>query len=188
MALLDRVKNILLTPKTEWPKVAEEVETTQSIYVGYVMILAAIGPIATVLRGGVVAMTVGAVTYAITLVVIYLLALIIDALAPNFGGEKNFIQSLKLIAYSHTVAWVAGIFHLLPFLGGVIGLLAAIYAFYTFYLGAPVLKKCTEDKAVAYTIVVALCAIVLGALITGSIMSVIVGGAAMSMMGFGMMH
>jgi hypothetical protein len=188
MALVDRAKNILLTPKTEWPKIAEEVETTQSIYVGYVLILAAIGPIAMALRGGVVGATVAVLTYAITLGVVFLLALIIDALAPTFGAEKNFIQSLKLIAYSYTAAWVAGIFHLLPFLGGVLGLLAAIYAFYTFYLGVPVMKKCPADKAVAYTIVVALCAFVLGALIAGSIMTAVVGGTAMGMMGFGMMQ
>ncbi len=36
MALVDRVKNILLTPKTEWPKIAAETATTQSIFVGYV--------------------------------------------------------------------------------------------------------------------------------------------------------
>ena len=44
---------------------------------------------------------------------IYLMALIVDALAPTFGGEKNFMQSLKLVAYSYTAAWLAGIFQLL---------------------------------------------------------------------------
>ena len=46
-------------------------------------------------------------------------------------------------------------------LGGLIGLVAAIYAWYTFYLGAPVLKKCPPEKAVPFTIVVVLCGIVL---------------------------
>jgi hypothetical protein len=188
MALVDRVKNILLTPKTEWPKIAEEEETAQSIYTGYVMILAAIGPIAMAIVGGAIGATVAVVSYGISLGVIFLLALIIDALAPTFGGEKNFVQSLKLIAYSYTAAWVAGIFHLLPFLGGVIGLLAAIYAFYTFYLGVPVMKKCPGDKAVGYTIVAAICAFVLGALITGLVMTTIGGGAGMGMSGFGMMR
>ena len=58
--------------------------------------------------------TVAILGYAITLAVTFVLALIVDALAPTFGGEKNFIQSLKLVAYSYTAAWVAGIFQLLP--------------------------------------------------------------------------
>lgn len=185
MALVDRVKNILLTPKTEWPVIAGEAATTQSIYVGYVMILAAIGPIAMALRGGVVGTTAALLGYAINLGITYLLALIVDALAPTFGGEKNFLQSLKLVAYSYTAAWVAGIFHLLPFLGGVIGLLAAIYAFYTFYLGVPVMKKCPGDKAVAYTIVIVICGLVLGLVIGGALMTAVVGGG---MMGLGMMR
>ena len=42
-----------------------------------------------------------------------LLALIIDVLAPSFGGQKDFVASLKLVAYSSTVVWLAGIFHLI---------------------------------------------------------------------------
>jgi hypothetical protein len=107
------------------------------------------------------------------------LALIVDALAPKFGGEKNFVQSLKLTAYSYTAAWIAGIFQLLPVVGGIIGLIAAVYSFYTFFLGASTLKKCPPDKAVAYTIVVVLCGLLLGFLLGG----VLVGG----LFGVGMM-
>ena len=188
MALLDRVKNILLTPKTEWPKIAEETATAQSIYIGYVMILAAIGPIAMLLRGSIFGATIAVLSYAIALGITFLLALIVDALAPTFGAEKNFIQSLKVVAYSSTAVWVAGIFHLLPFLGGLIGLLAAIYTFYTFYLGLPVMKKCPADKVVAYTIVIVICGFVLGAVLSGVLMSTLIGGSMMGMTGLGMMR
>ena len=46
MALVDRVKNILLTPRTEWSAIAGETATVQGLYTGYIMILAAIGPVA----------------------------------------------------------------------------------------------------------------------------------------------
>ena len=72
--------------------------------------------------------------------------MIVDALAPTFGGEKNFIQSLKLTAYSYTAAWIAGIFQLIPFLGGILSLLGAVYAWYTFYLGVAVMKKCPPGE------------------------------------------
>ena len=133
MALIDRVKNILITPKTEWPTIAGEAATTQSIYVGYVLILAAIGPVALMLRGGMLGITFAIVSYIVALVVVFAAALIVDALAPSFGGEKNLVQSLKLVAYSCTAAWIAGIFNLLPFIGGILGLLAGLYTIYIFF-------------------------------------------------------
>jgi len=176
MTLVDRVKNILVSPKTEWPVIAGETATVQSLYLGYIAILAAIGPIAMALRASVFGIGFAVGSYVIGLVVTYLLAFIVDALAPTFGGEKNFIQSLKLTAYSYTAAWLAGIFYLLPGVGGIVGLLAAIYSFYTFYLGAPAMKKSTQEKAVGYTIVVVLCGIVLGFVLTSVFVSLMGGG------------
>jgi hypothetical protein len=186
MALIDRVKNMLLTPKTEWPVIAGETTTVQSLYVGYILILAAIGPIAMALRLGLFGMGIGVavISYIVALIMVYLLAWIVDALAPTFGGEKNFIRSLQLTAYSFTAAWVAGVFHLIPFVGGLLALAAVIYSFYTFYLGAPVLRKCSQEKAAGYTIVIVLCAIVLGAVLSYVLYSSLMGGG---MMGAGTM-
>ena len=179
MKLVDRVKDILLNPKAEWPKIEPEAETTQSLYTGYILILAAIGPVAMLIRspflGGVIAI----VSFVIALGITYVVALIVDALATTFGGEKNFMQSLKLVAYSYTAVWVAGIFHVLGRLGGLVGLLAAIYSLYTFYLGVQVMKKCPADKAVAYTLVVMACVILLGVLVFGVIFSTFMGAMFM---------
>ena len=165
MAFADRLKGILLEPRNEWPKIAAEPATVQSIYVGWVMIFAAIGPIALLLIGGLtggVKFAIG--TYIMALVITFILALVVDALAPSFGGTKDFVAALKLTAYSYTAAWLAGIFNLIGMLGAILALLAAIYAWWTFYLGAPVLKKCAPEKAVPFTIVVVLCGIALGLL------------------------
>jgi hypothetical protein len=90
---------------------------------------------------------------------VYVLALIIDALAPNFGGVSNQVQALKVAAYSSTASWVAGIFGLIPPLSwlGVLGL----YSLYLLYLGLPILMKSPPDKAAGYTGVVIIAAIVL---------------------------
>ncbi len=183
MALIDRVKNILMSPRTEWPKIAEEPATIGSLYTGYILILAAIGPLAIAIRLHALGIGVAIVSYLIALAITYVLALIVDALAPTFGGQKNFLQSLKLVAYSYTAAWVAGIFHLLPWIGGVLALVAAIYSFYTFYLGAPIMMKATAEKAAGFTIVVVICGLVLGVLVSGLLMSALFGGAMMTGMG-----
>lgn len=187
MALIDRVKNILLTPKTEWPTIAAEAATVQSIFVNYVLILAAIGPLALAIATGFLGFEFAILRYVIALVITLLLALIVDAIAPAFGGEKNFVQSLKLTAYSLTAAWVAGILLLLPWIGAVIALFALIYSCYTFYLGAPVLKKCTPEKAVGFVVVVIVCGIVLGYVLNRLLLSLVLGGVA-GMSGFGMIR
>jgi len=89
------------------------------------------------------------------------MALVVDTVAPSFGGAKDFVASLKLTAYSYTATWLAGIFYLAGALGTSLVLLATVYSLYTLFLGAPLLNKASSDKAVPFTIVVVLCGIVL---------------------------
>jgi Yip1-like protein len=176
MALMERAKNILLQPKQEWPVIDTEQTSVGGLYTGYIIPLAAIGPIASVIGWSVFGMRVpfagsmripigfgirnAVITYVLGLVSVFVLALIIDALAPTFGGQKNQIQALKAAAYSSTAAWVGGIFGLIPALA-ILGLLALIYSLYLLFLGLPVVMKAPQDKAVGYTVVVILVAIVL---------------------------
>lgn len=168
MNLIERIKGIVMDPRNEWVKIAAEPATAQSLYTGYIMILAAIGPIAVLLAMHSIQFAIA--QYVLSLIITFVLALIVDALAPSFGGTKDFVASLKLTAYSYTIAWLAGIFNLLGMLGTVVALAAAIYAFYTFYLGVPVLKKATPEKAVQFTLVIVVCGIVLG-LLSGFVFS-----------------
>jgi Yip1 domain len=179
MALMDRVKNILLTPKTEWQVIDAESTTVGDLYKGYIMPLAAIGPIAQAIGWSVfgmrvpflgsyrtpvgTAITQAVVTYVLTLIGVYVLAVVIDKLAPTFSGVSSQIQAFKVAAYSLTAAWVAGIFSLIPALS-ILGILG-IYSLYLLYLGLPVLMKSPPEKALGYTVVVILCAIVLSILI-----------------------
>jgi hypothetical protein len=176
MALVDRVKRILLSPVTEWQVIDGEATTIGALYAGYIAPLAAIGPIAQVIgysifgirvpfTGTVMRMPIGssltaaAVRYVLMLVAVYVLALIIDALAPTFDGTKSQIQALKVAAYSSTAGWVVGIFALIPALQ-VLGILG-LYSLYLLYLGLPVLMKSPKEKAMGYTAVVIIAAIVL---------------------------
>jgi hypothetical protein len=179
MALVDRVKNILLTPRTEWEVIDAEPTTVADLYKGYILPLAAIGPVAQAIGFSVFGMPVpflgtyrtpvataviqAVVTYVLTLVAVFVLALIIDALAPTFNGTPNRIQALKVAAYSYTASWVAGIFMLIPALSllSILGL----YSLYLLYLGLPILMKAPKEKALGYTAVVVIAGIVLFMLI-----------------------
>src|SRR5258708_14513355 len=127
--LIARVKNILLTPKTEWPVIAGETETVQSLYLNYILILAAIPAVFSFIKMTVIGISIPFIgttrvgffhglthmilSYVASLAVIFVIGFIIDLLAPSFGGQKNQMQALKTAAYAHTAAWVAGVFALL---------------------------------------------------------------------------
>ena len=170
MNLIDRVKNIIVTPKTEWDVIDSETPDAQKILISYVLPLVAIGAIATFIGWGligksysygfgsfkVVGMGLG-IRYAIISLVggiagTYLTAFVIDALATNFKSDKNFGKSFQLAAYSFTPAWVGGVFNILPSLA-VIGSLFGIYGLYLLYLGLPKLKKTPQDQVTVYFVV-----------------------------------
>jgi len=87
------------------------------------------------------------------------LALIIDAFAPTFEGEKNLLQAMKLAVFSSTAAWLAGIFFILPALS--ILYLLALYSLYLLYLGLPLLMNVREDKHAPYFVVICVMTLVI---------------------------
>lgn len=193
MAIVERIKNICLKPKTEWEVIEPETPSTSALFTGYAVPLAAIPAIAGFVGGSLIGRSLPVVgtyriplvsglvmavfTFVMALVGIFIVSLITNALAPKFGGEKNSTQALKLAVYSYTPAWIAGVLQILPMLG-LLGLIAGLYGIYLLYLGLPRLMKCPQEKAVAYTAVVVACAIVL---------SVIVGIVGGSIAGAGML-
>jgi hypothetical protein len=177
MNLIERAKNILLQPKSEWLVIEGESASVAGLYKEYIVPLAAITPVAGLIgmsMVGVMGYRVPLVSgiahaltsYVLTLVGVFIIALIIDALAPSFGGQKNQVQALKVAAYASTPSWLAGVVMILPMLG-IIALLAALYGLYLLYLGLPVLMKAPQEKAVGYTVVVVVAAIVVMMVVGG---------------------
>jgi hypothetical protein len=175
MNIVDRIKGILLKPKQEWQTISGETTTIPELYVTYVIILAAIGPVASVVGMSIVGISLPFVGsfripittsiasavahYILTLVGVYILALIIDALAPTFSGEKNITQAFKVAAYSYTPGWLVGIFTIIPALS-ILSILG-LYGLYILYLGLPVLMKSPQEKSLGYTGAVIAAAIII---------------------------
>jgi hypothetical protein len=201
MGIVERVKNICLTPSVEWPVIAAEPASAGSLITGYVLPLAAVGAVAGFVGGSLIGrtlpyigtyrtslgtgLTLACFTVVMAVVVVFVLSFLINALAPNFGGQKDTTQALKVAVYSFTPAWVAAVLNILPLLGA-LAILGGLYGIYLLYLGLPRLMKCPEDKAAGYTAVVVVCAIVLSIVITavgatvaglGMVGAGVVGGA-----------
>lgn len=165
MAMIDRIRGILVEPRSEWTAIAAEPATAQSVYTGWILILAAIGPLAMLVGyadlGASYALRAAVSSYVTALVLTFVLSMIVDVLAPSFGGERDFVASLKLVAYSCTAVWLAGIAQVLGMFANLLTWMAAAYGVYTFFTGAAVLRKCSTDRAIPFTLIVALCAIAL---------------------------
>ncbi|MFL6661603.1 MAG: Yip1 family protein [Rhizobacter sp.] len=196
MTLIQRVQDILLKPKETWPAVAAEPADVASIYRNYLVYLAAIPAICgfiglTLMGAGALGFQVRipfasglvhmVLSYVLSLVAVYVLALIANALAPTFNGTKNTVSALKLVAYGSTAGFLGGVFSLIPSLG-ILGILAALYSIYLIYTGIPVLMKAPPEKAGAYTAVVIVCGFV-AMIVLGAVTSLAMPGRGMSMVG-----
>jgi len=180
--LIERVKNVLLTPKTEWPVIAQEQTDVVKLYTGYIMILAAIPAVFGFLSSAVfspmgfgLAFGVMILTYAISLGMVFLMALIIDALAPTFGAQKSQIQALKTMAYAYTASWVAGVFLIIPIVGWIIALAGSIYSLVQLYFALPYTMKSPPEKTGGYFAVILVIALVLSWIIGAIIATITIG-------------
>ena len=198
MDLVQRAKNMIVTPATEWSVVAAESTPQSTLITGYVLPLAGAaavagfignsfvgisGPFIGTYRVPIVTGLMGAVLGVVMAVVlVFIVATIIDALAPTFGTQKNSAQAFKLAVFSFTPGWIAGLLGILPMLA-VLGIFAGLYGLYLLYLGLPRVMGTPPDKAVGYTVVVAVCAIVV-MFIVGLIMAAVMGTGQLAAGGF----
>jgi hypothetical protein len=185
-ALKERVTKIITDPANEWRRIEPEPTTIQQLFSGYIIPVAAIPAVASfigsVLIGApfigrsspIYALVVAVLTLGMTLVGTYLAAFVISKLGPTFASISDDRQALKLVAYSYTPLWVAGILNIVPMLG-ILSILAWLYCIYVFYLGLPVMMKTPQDKVIPYMVVSALVMIVISVVL--GIIAVTIAGA-----------
>ncbi len=197
MGLIDRVKNILLTPKAEWDVIAAETTPPKDLVIRYVLPLAGAAAVAGFISSSIIGYSapfIGTIRLSIewglvhavyqlvmAVVMVFVLGFIIDALAPTFAAQKNMNQAVKVAVYACTAAWVGSVLGIIPYLGPLFGIIGVIYTLYLLYLGLPRLMKSPEEKSLGYTAVVILSAIVLGVVIHYA--GRMIGGPSMNPMG-----
>lgn len=170
--LIDRIKNIISSPKTEWPVIETEPTTIAQLYKGYVIPLVAFSTLMSFVRLSIVGigfwrmpvltgLAYALVSFVFGLLGLYVFGWLIDMLAPTFSGQRDRRQAVKTAAYAFTPGAIGAVFVLLGGLGRPLHLVAAIWGIYLLYLGLPVLMRSPREKAAGYTAAVIVCAILL---------------------------
>ncbi len=168
MNIFERAKSIILKPLETWQEIKTEQATIGDMYRSYAIILAAIPAIAQFIGSSLVgysfmgthfrmgfgsALSSAIVSYILSLLGLYIVALIADVLAPTFGSSKNIANAFKAVVFSMTPSWGAGVLYIFPPLS-ILVIIAGFYGIYLFYLGLPLLMDTPREKALGYVIVV----------------------------------
>ena len=189
--ILQRAIGIITKPADEWKKIKTEKSSVADLFTNYAIILAAIPEITGFIgyffigksfMGFTVRMPVGRaliwgiLMYIFSLVGVYILSMIIDLLAPNFGAKKDMEMSAKVAVYSFTPSWVAGLFFLIPSLA-ILSFFAGLYSLFLLYTGINDLKSPAVDKATPYFVVTIISYIVIAFLISFIVSTIAFGSA-----------
>lgn len=194
--LVDRVKNMLLTPKAEWARIAVETPDQNKLFVGYALPLLALGAICGLIGATVIGMPflgrlpiAWAATSAIFNVVVGLIALFVsaviaNALAPSFGSRQDMGRAQQLVVYGSTASMAAAVVTIFPPLG-ILAILGGLYSVALIYFGLPFVMNTPADKQMVYMVVLIIAYIVVfwvltwvAAIITLSLGFSAVGAAA----------
>lgn len=204
--IISRAIGISTKPKAEWAAIDAEPATSSGLVWGYAAIVAAVPAVMSIITGllfasmmaGILGSVMGgaaagagfvvvvvsaALSYVVSLAMVFIMSFIIDALAPSFGGTKDSVQAMKVSAYSMTAIWVASIATIIPFLGYLVVIAAAVWTIFILHWGLKACMKTPDDKAVGYTAVTIIIGIVISFIlsaITGTIVGMMTIGSALA--------
>lgn len=149
MPTLRRIVYLIFRPTAEWDLIAEEKTTVDLLLRSYILPLALLAPIATIIgmetfdrdwdpvHGYLVPadriFATGATTYFSIVGSILVLAAIFALIAPMFGGTRNYLAALKVATYGSIPVMLAGAALLLPVMAivGLAGLCHTLFLFWT---------------------------------------------------------
>lgn len=187
MDIVARAKGLILRPRKEWAAIAFEPTDTRALFTGYAMPVSAVPAVAGFIGSAIFGAMLGSVTggamrvgipgllissllgWVLGLVSVFVIGRIIEALAPRFGAPADPLAAMKLAVYAPTAAWLAGVFAILPPLAllSVLGL----YSLYLFHVGAPIVARVPQDRALVFT-----AAVVAVAILVNLLIAVLLGG------------
>lgn len=167
--LLGHAFGLFTHPDDEWASIRKEHETPTRVYVAYVLLLAAIGPVCayfstahfgwnvgerTLKLTAMSALQLSVLTYLAMLVGVFALGYAVNWMARTYGAreEHNAANGIALAAYSCTPLFLAGfaLLYPVPWFNALVFLGAACYGAWLLYDGLPIVMQIPKERAIMY--------------------------------------
>lgn len=159
--VLNRIKNLILTPEKEWKQIQNENQSKKEIIKNFavplliiIVICSILGDIIFTSREHFTIAYIACkafVTFAIVYSTIYLSALLINELTLSFNSKKDLNVTFKLVVYSFTAYFLSTAFsNLIPPLGLI--QVFALYSIYLFWLGCEPLLQTNQDNKIGFVV------------------------------------
>jgi len=182
--VFNRLKNLILNPKSEWTTIELEAQTKEELIKQYALPLMLMVALCSIIGDSIfqsrLTFSIAAVifkaffVFGIMYAGMYISAIIITELTTSFSSKKDLDSCYRLVIYSLSAYFAASaITNLLPFLRelNILGL----YSIYLFWLGTTPVLKTPEDDKVGFVVVsnliilgvLAILTLILGAILTG---------------------
>ncbi|RMG45151.1 MAG: DUF1282 domain-containing protein [Candidatus Dadabacteria bacterium] len=155
----NRVLNILFRPRAVWQDIASDRDSVWDIYIKYLLLLAAIGPVCEFF-GNFIAKTghtilssflASLLAYLVQLFMVYMCAWVVEKLAWLYGGSVSRINSFRLAAFSMVPVFLGGVLSLaLPY--RYLNFIFILYSLFIFRNGLGQLTDIPEAKQNDYTL------------------------------------
>ncbi|HEY5534675.1 MAG TPA: YIP1 family protein [Ignavibacteria bacterium] len=203
--LINRIKELFKNPRNFFNNVKVDGENQSKVFSGFylplLIISFAVSLILSILFGAIgfsshFPRVLGFITYPIGIILTYsivfsiltaalwvgmvfIMNIVINAFAPNFGGKQNNDNSFKVAAYSAVPGLLALMINYMPIVGILGSIAAIVFSVYFLYLGLQILMESPADKVTVYTIVVILIEVVI-AFVIGLVIAAITGALILS--------
>ncbi|NVK21234.1 MAG: DUF1282 family protein [Kangiellaceae bacterium] len=161
--------NVLYNPIETWPKIEKKNFTITQIYLRFLLIMAAIPPIAAYIGAVYIGWRVGfeepvkltwqsallisVSAYIAILVGMYVFARLVHWMAQTYKSEATVADAFALVSYSCVPLFLVSIFSAYPllWLNTMLTLVAAALAIRILFIGTPVMMKIDQDRGFLFT-------------------------------------
>lgn len=162
--LLTHIPGLFSNPQAEWRAIREEQCSVVQYFASYIIILAAISPVAgfigTTRVGWRVAgseavkltpdsaLQVTIIYYFAMLVAVFTMGKLIHWMSQTYAAEQPFSRCIALAAFTATPLFLVGFMQLYPvlWLNFIVGLPALAYTVFLLYSGVPIMMEIPEER------------------------------------------
>ena len=177
----NRAIAVLTNPVAELNKVKGEKLSRNDLLIKYVAVLGVlslVGYLVGNLLGGlgVMAVVAAIIYYILAVAGVWVIAFVLNMLAPNFKSQQNENNAMKLAAYGSTPWLIGGILAIIPWgIGYILAFLLGLYGLYIYFLGLPILMGTPKDQQMVYFIVTLVAVLVIYTIVFAIVNAITVG-------------